>query len=89
MPLKIGSALIMKKYNLFVMIRMSQEVWWWYEGCVVYSGSLYIMKDNTGARRHADMKYWGNQNNLLFRYPSYKYAGCLIMVVLLYAMLMR
>ena len=40
MPLKIGGSSIINKYNLYVTIMMSQEVWQWYAGCVVYEGSV-------------------------------------------------
>ena len=33
-------------------------------------GSVYIMTKKIWAGRHADMKYWEYQNNLLFPYPS-------------------
>ena len=57
MSLKRGGDLIMKKSNLFVTRSMSQQVWLWYSGCVVYAGYVYIMTTKTRETRHAEMKY--------------------------------
>ena len=53
------------------------------------AGYVYIIIKKNWNRRHYNMKYWGYQNNLLFMDPSEKFAGCVIMVVLMNDMSMR